>query len=276
MQADSLTTADGLTLYLHRWLPEGEPRAALLLVHGLHEHGGRYSAVAEHLAGQGIAVYAPDLRGHGQSDGDTRSYFAIFDSALGDIARLFDRIAQAHSGLPVFVYGHSMGSLLALLFTLDHQDRIAGLVQSGTPLKLDSRTPGPLADAGIALAGLLPKLRAIAVKPTDVIAEPQAAAAYAADPLVDTKPMRLGMVMGIVREARRVRPDLTRLTLPLLVIHGGDDRVTPVSGAHSLDEHAASTDKTLKIYPRSRHEVHHDYDREAMIADLAGWLTAHC
>jgi alpha-beta hydrolase superfamily lysophospholipase len=119
-------------LYRQRWLPDGEPGAVVILVHGLGEHSGRYQHVAAALTGAGHAVLTFDLRGHGRSGGrrgDTR-----FEPCLDDIDGLVDEAARTFPGRPRFLYGHSLGGLLALTYGLRRGGGLAGIVSSGAAL----------------------------------------------------------------------------------------------------------------------------------------------
>ncbi len=125
---------NNVTIFTQHWLPDDPPRAVVIIAHGIGEHGGRYAHVAAYLIAHGYAVYAPDHRGHGQSGGD-RVLVSNFDEFVTDLRTYFDQVRAAHPDLPIFLYGHSMGSLIALLFAFRYQDDLAGLITTGTALK---------------------------------------------------------------------------------------------------------------------------------------------
>src|SRR5690349_10513651 len=136
----SFKTADGLNIHTESWLPDGESRAVVLISHGVGEHIGRYAHVAVRLVADGYAVYGLDHRGHGKSGG-LRSYYDDLNDPVNDLKIYFDQIKTAQSGKKIFLYGHSLGSLIALLYTLRYQSELAGLISSSTPLEVESSQP---------------------------------------------------------------------------------------------------------------------------------------
>ncbi len=147
---DSFPARDGLRLFERRWLPSGEPRAEVLLVHGFIEHGGRYAPTAEALARRGYAVSVMDLRGHGKSDGP-RCWIRSFDEYIDDLDCFFDRVVRRAEGKPVFVLGHSLGGLIAVLWCIRCQRKPSGLILSGPALQVRQRAfslASPLGPAG--------------------------------------------------------------------------------------------------------------------------------
>src|SRR5450432_961872 len=130
MPADTFQTSDGLTIYAEHHLPDGEPKAAVLLVHGYGEHLGRYRHVIARLVDSGYAVYALDHRGHGKSEG-VRAYCDYMNQFVEDLKVYFDHMKAAQPGKKRFVLGHSMGALISLSFAERYQDEIDALAISG-------------------------------------------------------------------------------------------------------------------------------------------------
>ncbi len=152
MRADTFwfDADDGARLFVHRFLPdEGRtPKAIVHIAHGMAEHGARYARVAEALTAAGYAVYADDHRGHGKTaaSADDLGFFAEeagFARVVKDLVALIAHEKKEHPGLPVALFGHSMGSFLAQAVALDHGRELAGLVLSGS-----SGKPSLLANAG--------------------------------------------------------------------------------------------------------------------------------
>lgn len=267
-------TADALHLRIHTesWMPDDDLKAAILLVHGIGEHIGRYTHVAEYLAEKSYAVFGLDHRTHGRSEGQPRVYMPDFDPVVNDLKQYFDHIRSAHPDKRIFIYGHSLGSFLATLFTLRYQDQLAGFVSSGSPLLIDSLFSSLVKTTGNLLAAVAPKLPLIPLELKGISRDPAVIAAYNADSLVHRLPVRVGMAVGYNNAISSIREQVATLRLPLLVLHGGDDPITPVSGSQWLFEKAASADKTLKIYPGLYHEIHNEPEKAAVLADIAGWL----
>ena len=122
--------ANGIKIYYQAWLPDN-PKAVVQIVHGGFEHSGRYLNVVNKLHPHSYAVYADDHRGHGKSEG-TRNYVDSFDQFIIDEKKVFDIIHENHPSLPVFMLGHSMGSIIATYFTKKYEELLARLILSGT------------------------------------------------------------------------------------------------------------------------------------------------
>lgn len=271
----SLTTADNLTLHTVAWLPENEPKAVVVIVHGYAEHIGRYPHVAEALVKAGYAVYGLDHRGHGKSEG-LRAYFANFDDAVNDLRRYVEQIQAKHPGKKLFVYGHSMGSLIALGYTLRYQKEMTGLAISGCALNGDETVPGFLIRAGQFIKSFAPTMPLLPGLPSSELStDLSVGEAYDNDPLVYRGIWRVGMGIGLIVAGRAMRDQLDQLTLPLLIMHGEADKITPISGSHTVYERAKSTDKTLLTYPGMRHEIMNEREKEKPLGALVDWLNRH-
>ncbi len=269
---NTLHTSDGLRLHTAVWRPATDPKAVVLLVHGIGEHCGRYAHVAQHLNAHGFAVYSFDHRGHGQSEG-MRVYFDNFQQAVDDMKRVADAVRSENPGKRLFLFGHSMGSLISTLFVLQHQDMLAGFISSGSPLALDQAVPGLVQLALRGLARIAPKWELVPLNPKTLISDSSAVEAFLNDPLVSTRPMRLGMLVGLADNAIAAREKLGTVHIPLLILHGTADTVTPPPGSSILYQKAGSADKTLKTYPGMYHELHNETDRAVVLQDIADWLN---
>lgn len=301
MQADTFTMSSGGTLvFVRRWLPGGVPRAAVQIAHGMAEHSGRYARLAEALTARGMAVYASDHRGHGQTalrPADL-GHFADrhgWEKVVEDLWHLTLRIAAAHPGRPILLLGHSMGSFLAQDFIARHGDALAGVALSGT-----SGKPPPQARAGRAIAyaerlrlgrqgrsALLTKLSfgdfnkafAPARTPFDWLSRDAAEVdRYIADPLCGfpcTTGLWLDLLAALERIARAEHVARVPKDLPVLVFSGALDPVGAATrGPQALL--AAYRDAGLKnlshkFYPDGRHESLNDTNRDEVTADFLAW-----
>lgn len=260
---------------LHRrsWQPDGGVRAALLLVHGLGEHGGRYVHVAEFLTGSGFAVHALDLVGHGKSGG-TPGHVERFAEYLDGVGELLAYVREQHPGVPVFLVGHSMGGLISALFLLRDQSSFAGCVLSGPLIRSDAEPPRPLLGINRLLSAIVPKLGMLSLDATAVSRDPAVVEKYLSDPLVHHGKIssRLVHEMFVAMYAITDRADAIRL--PILIMHGEADRLTSPAGSELLYRKIGSTDKTLKIYPGLYHEIFNEPERDEVLAELRAWLEA--
>ena len=263
---------EGVTLYAPRWEPEGTPRGALALVHGLGEHSGRYGDLIKRLTGAGYAVVAIDLRGHGRSSG-TRGHTLVED-CLGDIDRLLDEVTRRYPGTPVFLYGHSFGGLLVLSHLLRRRPAVAGAVVTGPALHTDLRAQKAKVLLTRVLGRFLPTVTVPSgVKPELVSRHPDVVAAYRADPLVHDR-VSLGFGRQALAAIDHTLAHAGELSVPLLVLHGGADRLTFPSGSQTLARQAGG-DCTLRILDGLYHEIHHEPERNRIFDEIVAWLDAH-
>lgn len=264
----------GTKIYYQHWQPESDPKAVLLLVHGLAEHSGRYQNVVEYFVPRGYAVYGLDHPGHGKSDG-VRVYVEGFGDYLQPIETYLGMIRAWHSDRPVFLVGHSMGGLIAAVYLLEHQEQFRGAVLSAPAVKVsDSVSPLTIA-IGKLLARLLPQAGILALDSSAISKDKAVVSAYINDPLVYTGKVTARLGAEMLAAMQRVTAEAETLRLPLLLLQGSDDRLVDPAGARMLYEKARSTDKTLKVYPGLYHEVFNEPEREQVFADMEAWLQAH-
>jgi alpha-beta hydrolase superfamily lysophospholipase len=271
---DFFPTRDGLRLFERRWLPSGEPRAEVMLVHGIMEHSGRYATTAEILVRHDYAVSAADLRGHGKSDGP-RCWIRSFDEYIDDVDEFFDRTIRRSAGKPVFVFGHSLGGLIAVLWCIRRQRKPQGLILSGPALQVRHQLyPWLRRLAGIGSI-LFPRFRLLRMGGRNISRDPAVVAQFRDDPLVfhGRLPTRTGA--EILRAGDLARSQYEQVHTPLLVLHGTDDRVAAVEASQELVQWAQTSDKTLCLYPGLYHEVLSEPEKEQVLADLIRWIDWH-
>ncbi|MFG3332077.1 alpha/beta hydrolase [Streptomyces tendae] len=242
--------------------PGGHPRYVALLVHGYGEHTGRYEEVAGVLNGHGAAVYAPDHAGHGRSDGE-RVVVEDFEDVVTDVHAVAELARAAHPGLPVVMIGHSMGGLIAARYAQRHPGELTALVLSG-PVIGDWELPRRL------LA--LEEIPDTPISPASLSRDPSVGAAYAADPVVWHGPMKRPTLEAFVRTLATVAQGGDVGRLPLLWVHGDDDRLVPLPGSRVGVEPLSGGDLTERIYPGARHEVFNETNRAEVFADVTRFL----
>jgi acylglycerol lipase len=267
----STRARDDLELRTLRWRVPGTPRAHILLIHGIAEHAGRHAHVAARFALAGFETSAFDLRGFGGSAG-RRAYVGRWSEYHDDVEDQLAAIRGVASGLPVVLYGHSMGGLIALGYVLADPPRPAPdiLVLSAPAIAaIGARWKRDLAEV---LGRALPRLEV----PNDLPAgglsrDPQVEVAYRSDPLnVHRTTTRLGM--ELFHEQARVRGALARmgaLPTPTYVLHGSDDPIVPLSASVSLERRE---NVTRRVYPQLRHEMHNEPEAAAVIDDTTRWI----
>ena len=269
-----LTTADGVMLAGRAWLPP-DFCAVIVVVHGIAEHSGRYAFLAQRANAQGIGVVSADLRGHGRSPGE-RSYVERFDDYLLDVDVLMAKAAELAAGRPLFLMGHSMGGAIALRWVAQRRQPVTGLILSSAALRIGGDVPRLLVRLAPLLSRWVPHLRGTRIDPATISRDAAAVAAYVADPLVslEAPPARTGAELLQAMYANRAAA--AGLTLPVYLFHGDADRLTDPAGSQEIHDLWGSADRTLRLWPGSRHETLNDLDREAVATELLRWVRAHC
>ena len=282
-QSSFVSSADGTEIATTAWTDVvGTPRAAVQIAHGLAEHAARYGRFATALNEAGFLVLATDHRGHGRTGRDRLGDFgaAGFDGLIADVAEYSRAIARDHD-LPVFLFGHSMGSFAAQSVILDHADQYVGVVLSGSTA-MDVLAAG-LADAE-GPAGLEAFNAGFEHRTGfEWLSRDEAEVdRYVADPWCgfETPPETIPMLFD--QAGRLADPDelaKVRSDLPILIASGSDD---PLAGGGELVQllgrryrDAGIADVTVTVYPGGRHEILNETNRDEVTADIVDWLTAH-
>jgi acylglycerol lipase len=274
-QEGVFTGVRGAGLYYQGWLPEGEVRAVLLIVHGLAEHSGRYMNVVNRFVPLGYAVYGIDHIGHGRSEG-RRLYVERFADYTEPLKTYFDMVQCWQPDKPVFLVGHSMGGLIGALHLLAHQEGLAGAVLSGPAIKAPGNIPAAIILIGRVLSVLVPRVGLVPpVGAEGVCRDPAVVKAYLADPLVCRGMMTARLGAELIGAMERVRAEANRITLPVLILQGGADRLVDPSGARILYEKITSPDKKLVVYEGFFHEVFNEPQHDRVLTDVERWLEEH-
>lgn len=269
----SLVGVDGLHLAYRSWEAE-TARAALVMVHGMGDHSGRYAEFAGRMAAAGISTFAMDLRGHGLSEG-RRGHAPSFDLFLQEL----DRFRREVDGLasfraPLFLLGHSMGGLIALRYLEEYATEVAGAVIVSPWLATAMPVPRWKVTAANALAKLLPALPFRSELKADLLTrDTDIVEAYRVDPLVHGRItprlfVEASAAMGLVLR----RSD--RLHAPLLFLLAGDDRIVNSDRTQRFARSLSTPDVTVNVYPGHYHELLHELDRSRIHRQVADWLIA--
>ncbi len=272
-ETGSFVGLDGQVIFTQHWLPGKSPRGIVVVAHGIAEHSGRYEHVAGWLVDHGYAVYALDHRGHGQSEGE-RVMVGAFEDYVADLRTYFEQIRAAQPGLPVFLYGHSMGSLISLLFAARYQDDLAGLITTGTALVLPGANRALVALVDV-LDRAIPGVRLIPFDANSVSRDPAVVAAYVNDPLVDRRRFKVHMIAELTGGSLKARHVLKSLHLPYLVLHGSADPSCLPEGVQIIRETCTAPDLTVKVYDGLFHEIHNEPEQAQVLGDIVQWLDAH-
>jgi alpha-beta hydrolase superfamily lysophospholipase len=247
-------------------------QAGLVIVHGIAEHAARYRHAAEALARKNIASFVYDQRGHGMSPG-TRTHIGNFADFAADLNLIGENVQQRFPELPLFVWGHSMGSIVVMLAAPDLK-WARGIITTGCALDAMPKLAG-MAGAVLRIASALaPRLRiSLRIDAAALTQVHEEQHRHMSDPLV-ARTASLRLLYGFADACRTCRANASKITLPWLAVHGDADKVCPISGSRTLIDALGSQDKQLVIYPNLLHEVHNEDDaaRTALFDLMSRWI----
>lgn len=265
---------DGRQLYRQSWMPDDEPKAVLVIIHGLGEHSGRYANVVNHLAPLGYAIHSFDHRGHGRSAEKPTAHVHHWGEYHQDVGAFLEMVRQQHPDLPLFLMGHSMGGLITLGYVLDHPEGLQGVVASG-PAVGAVNAPPILMFIGRILSRIAPGfVLQASLNGEDVSRDQEAAKAYEEDPLV-TGRVSARWSTEFVSAIEQAQSRAAEFKPPLLIVHGEDDPLVPEESSRIFFEKVQHQDKERIVYEGGRHEPHNDIQHAQVTADIHRWLEAH-
>jgi alpha-beta hydrolase superfamily lysophospholipase len=297
----TLEGTGGQRIHVYRWLPAGPPKAVVQIAHGAAEHARRYRRVSAVLTAAGYAVYANDHRGHGRTAEQFGRYGVVgpdgWNTIVSDARRFTEHVRSRHPGLPVVLFGHSMGGMIAQDYLQRFGADLAGAVISGAPGRELPIVPDilPMLEAELEAAGRdAPSEAFVAMfagfnEPftgPDVTGlewlsrDATEVRAYVEDPWCG-QPLSNGFVHDMLLGARRMwEPENERrvpVGVPLLVFAGDQDPVGEFG--EGIRDLVARYEKlgvgpiTLRLYPQGRHEMLNETNRDQVHADLVAWMN---
>jgi alpha-beta hydrolase superfamily lysophospholipase len=263
---------DGLRLYAQEWPPECTD-AVVCLVHGLGEHSGRYAHVAERLNQSGYSVLTFDLRGHGKSGGQ-RDYTPSFEAFMDDIDLLLGEAERRHPSLPCFLYGHSLGGILVLTYTLRRHPKLAGVVATSSGLRTAlEKQKGKVALAKI-LGSIMPRQSlSSGLDANKISCDMEVVKKYINDPLVHDK-MTFGLGKALIDAIPWTFAHAPEFPVPLLLVHGTADQIAYSLGSQEFAG-LVQGDCTLKLWDGLCHETHNQPEKDQVLEYMIGWLESH-
>ena len=269
----SWISKDGIDLFGRAWESgERRPKAVICHVHGLGEHSGRYVHVAQAFTNAGYAMLSFDLRGHGRSGG-ARGHIPSFDALMDDIDLLLEQARSRYRGLPMFLYGHSLGGILVLNYGLRRKPDIKGVTATGSGLHTAlEQQPIKIALAKV-LGTLIPNAAMPSgLNPGDLSRDHVVVQAYINDPLVHDK-VSLGFGKHMLVANRYALDHAAEFPLPLLLMHGKEDKIAFPSS--SIEFAAPLKDKcTLMLWDGLYHEVHNEPEKAEALNAMTIWMDA--
>lgn len=263
---------NGVELYYQSWHPLASARAVLAIVHGHGGHSGIFTRMVEYLTERDYIVFSFDLRGHGRSPGQ-RGYINSWAEYRADLIAFLKLIKTAQPNLSLFLVGQSMGGTIALDYALRELNQLQGLILISPALGLGispwklfigrmlSRVwPHFALNAGIDISAASRDRKVIAANAQDPLRHGQGTARLATE---------------LLKTIDWINAHATQLQVPLLILHGGADRITLVENSQIFWERSTITDKEMQKYPDSYHELHNDLNYQEVLADMNDWLERH-
>jgi alpha-beta hydrolase superfamily lysophospholipase len=273
--SDRLPTRDGLALPTRSWLPNepGSERAALVVVHGLGEHIGRYDRLATRLVREGYAVHGFDQRGHGYAPG-VRCNVRRFEEFVDDLADFFALVQPLHPGKQLVLFGHSMGGVIAARAVQTAAVSPHLLLLSSPAFRDGAEVPGWARRLLGAIARPLPGFPTVRLASSLLSRDPAEVAAYDRDPAVFHGPIKARIATEMGRAGADAIRDASKIQVPLLLLHGAADGLAQPTGSAALMAKLSGCDAEFQLYPEGPHELFNDPGRERVIGDLLRWLKA--
>lgn len=277
-QRHTLINADGERLFCKYWVNEianFTPKGLVFIAHGYAEHCLRYTQLAHTLIKQQLYPFSHDHVGHGQSEGEEVNVLH-FDYFARDIIQHINMVKNKFPGIPVFIIGHSMGGCIALRISLKKPDLISKMVLIG-PCVIPFKEVNNFCVRSLVkfLGTLFPDFPIfVKVNENMLTWNEQQIALIKTDPLTYHGFMKAGFLKTFIEALSDLQVNLPKINCPMLILHGQEDIIVPPEHSKILHEKASSQDKTLKIYPELRHQLHAEKepDSDAIRQEIVQWL----
>lgn len=270
---ESITTSDGSRLYARRREVE-DARGEAVIVHGFGEHSGRYGPLTDHLVANRYSVVSYDQRGHGKSGG-LPGHIERFSDYEEDLDRSISLAGSHGDTRRIFIIGHSMGGLVALRYLAIKGIKLGGAIVSAPLIGLAAQAPAHKVMIARVGARVVPRFRLDnEINPDDLSRDPEVCRAYAEDPLVN-RLVSARWFAEATRAMKQVTAWANDIKLPVLVMHGSNDRIASVEETKQFFERLGSKDKELVIYPGFYHELFNEPEKQEVFDRVTAWLDAH-
>jgi len=273
-----IESADKIKLYCKYWKPalDGDaPKALVFISHGYGEHCGYYEHVAAALTSQGYFVFSYDHEGHGQSGGEPVCVSSV-DVYVRDVWQHIDDVKRLNVGIPLFIVGHSMGGLIAVLGASQRSSDLKGVALISAALMLDPNETGCCVRCMAGLLGRCCKNMIIGQEdPTFNTKNKEMIKRLEEDPLNFQEGLKAGMGLQLMLSMDNVWNHVKSVTCPLLIMHGTADAIVNISGSKKLAQEISSTDITTEWFEDAYHMVHFEPDgvAEKCVNKIVEWIN---
>lgn len=263
---------DGTSRFFRTWSPDTEPKGIVVISHGYAEHSGRYEALARRLLAENYAVWAHDHYGHGHSEG-SRALIKRIELAAEDLATAIETAYALFNEKPLFLYGHSMGGAVAALTAVENCKLLSGIIFSAAAVRIKHSSPAPVRAAVHLIRLFSPSLPLIPLNIEYLSKSTEVKEAYRNDPLIYTGKTKVAMALELVQAEKMLSANaLSRIKVPALIMHGGEDKTVPPDSSRQLYTLIGSENKTLHFFENAYHEIHNEECAEELYGLVIGWL----
>jgi len=261
---------DGTKFYVQGWEPDRKPKAVVCLVHGHGEHVGRYAHVGQAFSKAGYVLVGYDERGHGKTTG-ARGHVPSYDALMNDIADFLAQMKARYPGLPLFLYGHSMGGNQVLNFALRRKPGLVGVIATDPWLKLAFDPPAIKVILGRMMNNIYPAFTQASELETAALSrDPEVVRAYENDPLVHDK-ISARLFVGLYESGLWALDHAAEFPLPLLLMHGTADRLTSWQASQEFAERAGKN-VTWRAWNGFYHEIHNEPEKAEVLKTMTTWM----
>lgn len=265
------TTSDNLRIFGQEWKPEGSIKAAIAHVHGLGEHAGRYEHVAKAFCDQGYSLTSFDLRGHGKSEG-IRGHAPSYDALMSDISKNIDLTREHFPGVPVFIYGHSLGGNLVLYYCLTQKPTLKGAIVTSPGLGTAAPVPAMKLALGKLMYNLFPATQMDnGLDQSGLSRDSEVAKVYSEDPLVHGK-ISARWALDMLNNGKYIIQHAGEFPIALLLMQGTADRLVSPPLTKAFANAAPISKITYKEWEGFYHELHNEPEKQQVLKVMTDWL----
>ena len=268
----SFSGKGGVEIFFQKWLVE-KAKAVLIIVHGLGEHSGRYGNLVSAFGGKNISVFAIDHRGHGKSQGK-KGHIDSFMDYIYDLKLFVEYVKEENRGLPVVLYGHSMGGVIAAKYALTYSDDPSVVVLSSPGFAPAFTVPGWKKSVAAFFSARIGSLTmSNGLSSSDISRDSEVVAAYDNDPLVHNK-VSARWFIEFMKTGEDCMANAHSLMKPLLVFHGRGDKIADYKASEEFGRKAGSSIKEVLLYNEMYHELINEpeADRAKVLKDVVSWI----
>ena len=271
-ETGSFTGKGGIEIFFQKWIAD-KAKAVIILVHGLGEHSGRYENLLKGFADKKVSIFAIDHRGHGKSDGK-KGHIDSFMDYVYDLKLFLEFIKEENKGLPVIIYGHSLGGVIAAKYAMTYPDDLSMLVISSPGFAPAFKIPVWKSKTATFFSSRISSLTVPSgLKASDISHDKDVVAAYENDPLVHNK-VSARFFVEFVRAGQECLNNAGSIKKPLLVFAGKDDHIADYKAAEKFFNAASSALKKMFLFEGLYHETINETpaEKEKVLNEVTGWI----